>query len=252
MRLPNFLEEVVVAAAVMVTALPPATGRQGALSRPTANPPISKIPRSTGWYRRNDGCLVCILPEHTPRDMQRRGREPGEVGRGCSRVLFLLPDPMGHPPSTSSADGRIGMSQHPFGIEPKSNSWCDTGKRVARSLDRAAGYYQSRSVSSRGFDGCRASRLETWGLIVGSLPCHCSSRGRGSVRRRGEGRLPAKMTSDDAVKSWSCAPTRAPNIFVCHRGPSVTETAPEPRGRPKPLDGNLERDGMGMLPSLGS
>lgn len=259
MQLPTFLEVVVVVAVVMVTALPPATGRQGVLSRPTPNPPINKIPRSTGWYRRNDGCLVCVLPKNTPRDMQRRGREPGEAGRGCSRVLFLLPNPksqipnpMGHPPSTSSADERIGMSQHPFGIEPKSNSWCDTGKRVARSLDRAAGYHQSRSASSRGFDGCRALRLETWGLIVGSLPCHCSSRGRGFVRRRDEGRLVAKTTRDDAVKDCSCSPTRAPSIFVCHRGPSVTETTPEPGGRPKPLDGNLERDGMGgMMPSLG-
>lgn len=108
MQLPNFLQVVVVVAVVMVTALPPATGRQGVLSRPTPNPPINKIPRSTGWYRRNDGCLVCILPKNTPRDMQRRAREPGEVGRGCSRVLFLLPNPMGHPPSTSSADERMG------------------------------------------------------------------------------------------------------------------------------------------------
>lgn len=137
-----------------------------------------------------------------------------------------VPNPMGHPPSTSSADEQMGMSQHPFGIEPQSNSWCDTGKRVARSLDRAAGYYQSRSVSSRGFDGCRALRLETWGLIVASLPCQCSSRGRGSVRRRDEGRLLAKTTSDDAVKNCACSPTRAPNIFVCRRGPSVTETTP--------------------------
>lgn len=53
------------------------------------------------------------------------------------------------------------------------------------------------------------------------------------------------QVTDDAVMSSSCSPTRAPNIFVCHRGPSVTETIPEPRGSPNPLDGNLERDDMG-------
>lgn len=69
---------------------------------------------------------------------------------------FFSQLPWAIPPSTSSADERIGMSQHPFGIEPKSNSWCDTGKTVARSLlivDRAAGYYQ---CCCRKLDGCRA------------------------------------------------------------------------------------------------
>lgn len=53
------------------------------------------------------------------------------------------------------------------------------------------------------------------------------------------------QVTDDAVTSSSCSPTRAPNISVCHRGPSVTETIPEPHGSPNPLDGNLERDDMG-------